>query len=293
VTTVEQQRARPTPGETELPSGPPLWRIQIRSVMGLELRRSLLGRRGLGLYLLASVPIFTLAVITLVSLIFGEAAFANLEEAREGFAYIYQILVLRMIVFFGCVAVFSNLIRGEILQRSLHYFLLCAIRRPVLVVGKYLAGVAQTALLFCFTVVVCYALLYLPYGLERSIEDLFRGPGLGQLLAYVGITVLACVGYGAMFLAVGLLIKNPVLPAVALFFWELLHVFLPPTLKPMTVVHYLKALTPVPVDLPLIAVVADPPPAIASVLGLLIFASALVTAAALLSRRMEIKYTDD
>lgn len=293
MTTAELRAQRLAPGEAELPNGPALWRAQLGAMLWLELRRSMLSRRGLVLYLFAGIPIFIMTVIALVRVPGGQPVFENLEDARRGFAFVYQILILRMIVFFGCVTVFSNLIRGEILQRAFHYYLLSAIRRPLLVLGKYLAGLVQTSLLFVASLLLCYGLLYAPFGLERGLEDFFSGPGGVQLLAYIGITVLACVGYGAMFLAIGVLLKNPVLPAVILFFWELLHDLLPPALKQATVVHYLKGLAPVPVDLPLIAVVSDPPPALVSVVGLLIFASVGVAIAAFFVQRKEVDYGED
>ena len=34
-------------------------------------------------------------------------------------------------------------------------------------------------------------------------------------MLYLGITVLACIGYGAVFLTLGLFFRNPMLPAAA------------------------------------------------------------------------------
>ena len=41
-----------------------------------------------------------------------------------------------------------NLFRGEVVDRSLHYYFLAPVRREVLVVGKYLSGLIATIALF-------------------------------------------------------------------------------------------------------------------------------------------------
>ena len=47
-----------------------------------------------------------------------------------------------------------------------------------------------------------------------------------ELFAYVAITMLACVGYGAFFLVVGLFFRNPIIPALLLYGWEWLSFLL-------------------------------------------------------------------
>ncbi|MEN2577350.1 hypothetical protein AAER51_17970, partial [Acinetobacter baumannii] len=56
------------------------------------------------------------------------------------FGVIYNTLILRTVIFFGCAWIFMNLFRGEIVDRSLHYYFLSAVRREVLITGKYLSG---------------------------------------------------------------------------------------------------------------------------------------------------------
>ncbi len=52
------------------------------------------------------------------------------------FAVYYGGLILRTVVFFGCAWIFMNLFRGDIVDRSLHFYFLSPVRREVLVVGK-------------------------------------------------------------------------------------------------------------------------------------------------------------
>ena len=60
---------------------------------------------------------------------------------------------------------------------------------------------------------------------------LLRVPAPRHLLAYLGVTVLGCVGYCAVFTLFGLLWQNPILPILALFGWESVLFLLPPLLK--------------------------------------------------------------
>ena len=65
------------------------------------------------------------------------------------FAAVFQFFYLRLAIFFGCVGVFMNLFRGEMLDKSLHFYLLAPIRREILAIGKYLAGLIATVVIFC------------------------------------------------------------------------------------------------------------------------------------------------
>src|SRR5262249_38295542 len=148
---------------------------------------------------------------------------------------------LRLAIFFGCVGVFTNLFRGELLDKSLHYYLLTPLRREVLVIGKYLAGLIATIVIF--TTSTALQLWTLSWHFERSeISAYLDGPGWDHALAYLGVTVLACVGYGSVFLAAGLLFKNPIIPAAAVEVWESLNIFLPAALKKISVIFYLQSL---------------------------------------------------
>lgn len=269
-----------------------LWGRQLLAILRLELRRTFFGRRSLPVYFLAGLPVLVLLIVALIPV--SELADGyTLSQARQIYGGIYQGFILRAMIFFGCVAIFTNLFRGEVLDRSLHYYFLSALRREVLVVGKYVSGVATTGLLFLSTTLVTYLLMYGHFGVARAIDDLTTGPGMAHLVAYLGVTLLACLGYGAVFLIVGLLFRNPILPAAAVLAWELMNFLLPPFLKRLSVIYYLKGLCPVPISEGPFAVVAEPPPAWLAVLGLLLVTAAVLGVASIMVRRMEIRYSDD
>src|SRR5579864_3968279 len=72
----------------------------------------------------------------------------NLGQDSIMFAGVFQFFFLRLAVFFGCLGIFMNLFRGEILDRSLHFYFLAPIRRDVLMIGKFLAGLLATCTIF-------------------------------------------------------------------------------------------------------------------------------------------------
>ncbi len=267
-----------------------LWGRQALAILRLEVRKSFLGRRALPLYLLALTPVFVATVWNLV--VRFEFQEATLGDAGIFFAHLYQGFYLKFALYFGCVWIFMNLFRGEVLDRSLHYYLLAPVRREVLVASKYLAGGLASVLLFGGSAAAAFGLSYLPFG-GAAREFVLGGPGLGHAAAYTGVTVLACLGYGAIFLFFGLLIRNPIIPALAIWGWEAINFLLPPLLKKASVVFYLKSLYPVAIPDSPFAILADPTPAWIAVPGLLLVAAALVTLAALRIRGLEIRYTDD
>ncbi|HEY1404675.1 MAG TPA: hypothetical protein VGB05_11145, partial [Pyrinomonadaceae bacterium] len=114
-----------------------------------------------------------------------------------------------------------------------------------------------------------------------------------QALIYLGITTLAVIGYGAMFLIVGLFFRNPIIPALIIYGWEWINFLLPPLLKKISVIHYLHSLMPVPMSEGPFAVMAEPTPAWLSVPSLLIFTLIVLALAGYHTRRMEISYVGD
>src|SRR6266498_2678038 len=276
----------PKRSHNELPWS--LWLRQIRAIFRLEIKKNFLGKRSFLIYLLALLPIFPLAVLALFTPPGRE--WKDFNSYSMIYAVYYGGFILRTVVFFGCAWIFMNLFRGDLVDRSLHYYFLSPVRREVLVVGKYLSGLVTSVVLFTATTVIALLLLYFPHFYSESARFFSDGPGLGQLLTYAGITILACIGYGAFFLVVGLFFRNPIIPALILYGWELLNFLLPPLLKKISVIHYLTSLAPVPVSEGPFAVVAEPTPAWIAVPSLILVTILVLVAASQRIRRMEINY---
>jgi len=268
-----------------------LWLRQIGAIFRLEIEKNFLGRRSILLYLLALIPIVPLALLAPFTPP-GEE-WQDMSRYSMIFAIFYGGLVLRTVVFFGCAWIFMNLFRGDIVDRSLHFYFLSSVRREVLVIGKYLSGLATSIILFSATTIICMLLLYFPHFPSESSRFFVDGPGMGQLLTYTSITILACIGYGAFFLVVGLFFRNPIIPAIVLYGWEWLNFLLPPLLKKISVIHYLNSLAPVPVSEGPFAVVAEPTPAWIAVPSLVIVTIIVLVIASYRIRHMEIRYGSD
>jgi len=269
-----------------------VWRAQVEAILRIEIKKTLLARRGLWIYLLAFAPAVLFWIHAGLNLRHGRIC--DLGRDSLIFAGMFQFFYLRLAIFFGCVGVFMNLFRGEMLEKSLHYYLLAPVRREVLLAGKYLAGVIVTAAIFCSGTALSLAALLVHVPRAATEQYLFASGGLGHVLAYVGTAALACVGYGAVFLLMSFLFRNPVVPAALVLAWESMNPFLPSLLKKFSVIFYLQSLCPVPAqvrgDWSFLAVITEPTPAYLAVPGLLLVTLAGLWLATRKVRRLEINY---
>jgi ABC-type transport system involved in multi-copper enzyme maturation permease subunit len=351
------------------------WWSQVRTVVGLEIRKTFFSRRGLWVYLLAFAPALLWMIHSIdtmrdqehrralagahpvssaalksvkadmtteemeaklgepyskfvrttrrgqeigfyrytdgesdlaVSTFDGKVTNVN-EQTRDSiakdsvaFATVFQFFYLRLAIFFGCVGIFTNLFRAEMLEKSLHFYLLSPIRREVLLMGKYLAGLIATVVIF--TTGTALQLLALAWHYDPgALHEYLQGPGWGHVAAYLGVTMLACLGYGSVFLTAGMLFRNPIIPAVVVLQWEFINLFLPGFLKKISVIFYLQSLCPVvappdqdlPLPLRLLISSAEPVGAPAAVAGLFVLTLAVLVFAAVQARRLEINYSTD
>ncbi len=222
----------------------------------------------------------------------------NFEEDRTIFATVFQYFYLRLAIFFGSLGIFMNLFRGEMLDKTLHYWLLAPARRETLLAGKYLAGVAASVIIFGVGTAVCfYSVMWYQNGAE--VQAYWAGPGLSHLAWYLAASSLACVGYGSVFVAAGLLVRNPIVPAVILLLWESINSFLPAALQKLSVLYYVQSLCPVPPseidnDTPALVKMllspAEPASAASAVLGVLAVTVLVLWVASRAIRRTEINY---
>ncbi len=223
----------------------------------------------------------------------------RLPESQFVFAATFQFYFLRFAIFFGCVGIFINLFRGEMLEKSLHFYLLTPMRREVLLAGKYLAGLTATAVIFTSSAALQYwAMLWQFEGGE--ILAFLAGSGWSQFTAYLGVTALACFGFGSLFLAIGLLFRNPIVPTAIVLLWEQASPFLPPLLKKMTMTYYLQSLCPItarPENLPpmitLLISPTEPATPTRAIVGLLLLTLLVLIVTGRLARRLEINYSTD
>ena len=269
-----------------------LWMRQIAAVWRMEWKKTLFSKRGWWIYCLALAPVFLTAMHWLI-----ESGVRNrhhtLGDDSVAFAALFQFFYLRGAIFFGCMGLFSNLFRGEMLEHTLHYYYLTPLRREMLVAGKYLAGLAAALLLFVGGTVVSFLFIGRHAGAAYT-SYILHGPGLSQLAWYSVTAALACVGYGAIFLMTGLFFRNPMIAGAVVFVWEGINPFLPSLLQKVSVIFYLRNLAPVEVPVPpplnLMVIAADPSPAWLAIGGLLAVSALLLAYTAISARTAEIAY---
>jgi ABC-type transport system involved in multi-copper enzyme maturation permease subunit len=274
-----------------------LWRSQGAAVLWMELKKNFITKRGFWIYLLAAAPVVIVWLHTIVTLQRPDRAGHDMSKDTEILAVIFQMFFLRPAVFFGCVGIFTYLFRGEVLERSLHYYFLAPVRREVLVIAKYLAGAITAVAFFGGSILLTFWGMYGHFPSYEVSEWMFGGAGLSHLLAYLSITVLACVSWGAVFLYMGIRWRNPIVPSVTFLLWESLNLFLPAWLRKISVLHYLQSLTPVQGDLRgpgiLFGQTADPVPAWLAVLCLAGITAGMLFLSVRRLKRTEISYSTD
>jgi ABC-type transport system involved in multi-copper enzyme maturation permease subunit len=270
------------------------WRLfasQISVLVRNEVRRNLFTRRRIWVYLLALIPVI---IILFHYFLDKNTSPYQLEEDTFVLAGIAQLYYLRLGIFFACMGIFTWLFRGEMVERTLHYQFLVPVRKEVLVVGKFLAGAIISITLFETAVLACFYLTYSRLGSTGS-SYVFDGPGLSQLGGYLLVTALACLGYGAVFLALSLLFKNPIIPGAMLMGWEAVAPIFPSWAQHLSVIFYLKHLCPVklPLEGPMaiFTVVAEPVAPFIAVFGLLCLTVAILVFSCFLIHRLEVTYT--
>src|SRR6266699_1743792 len=143
-----------------------LWLRQVAAIMRLEVEKNFFGKRAVLVYLLAFMPIGLLLLIAIMPP--GTRDWLDFAHYPVLFSIIYNALILRTVVFFGCAWIFMNLFRGEMVDRSLHYYFLSAVRRDVLMAGKYISGLLTSIVLFTAVTVACMLLIFFPHAYAAS-----------------------------------------------------------------------------------------------------------------------------
>lgn len=269
-----------------------LWWIQFRRFTRIEIRRNLFTRRAWWIYFLAFVPV----VIILLHLVIDSRRGLDMSDDTGVLAGVVQLYYIRLGIFFGCLGIFSRLIRGEMIERSIHYYLLSPVRREVILLSKFFAGAVTAVVLFGAAVIADFVLMYVGYG-AAGRDYMMHGQGLGQIESYLLIVVLACLGYGSLFLLLSLTFRNPMPGALLLWGWEAINPVMPSLLQKFSVASYLRHLMPVSVPaegiFALLTVETEPVSAWIAVLGLLALIVVVLVYSCYRIRRFEIRYTTE
>ncbi|HEY3625809.1 MAG TPA: ABC transporter permease subunit [Terracidiphilus sp.] len=269
-----------------------LWWLQARRLVRIEVRRNLLSKKAWWIYFLAFVP----TVIILIHLLKERHPQYDIPEDSTLLAGVVQFYYVRLGIFFGCLGIFSRLIRGEMIERSLHFYLLAPVRREVLLLSKFAAGSISALALFGTAMLANFALIYVGFGAAGQ-DYVFNGPGMGQLEAYLAIVILACLGYGSVFLLLSMMFRNPTPAALLVFGWEAINPVMPSLLQKISVASYLRHLMPITVRgadiFALLTVTTEPVPGWIAGLGLMVLIAVVLTYSCYRMRTLEIRYTTE
>jgi ABC-type transport system involved in multi-copper enzyme maturation permease subunit len=215
----------------------PFWGAA-RRVFDLSLGEMLWSRRTIFMALVVGGPVL-LALIVRALDVFGMTALRVNGRAVGGigvFGVMIWMLFLRFIVPVLAVFYGTALMADEVEDKTLTYLFTRPIPRGAVLVGKYLAYLACTALVVLPAVMLVYFLV-VPF---RDVAGTFP-----SLVTDLSLLALGLVVYGALFAFVGAFFKRPlVIGLVFTFGWEPTVMVLPGSLKQLTIAYYLQALVP-------------------------------------------------
>jgi ABC-type transport system involved in multi-copper enzyme maturation permease subunit len=221
----------------------------------------------------------------------------DFTEDRLVFAGIFQYFYLRLAVFFGCLGMFMYMFSGEMTNRTLHYWFLAPARREVLLVGKYAAGLVASAVIFGGGALLAFMAMVAPQD-AVEVQAYWDAGGRVHAFWYAVAAALGCLGYGSVFVGLGVWLRRPIIPAAVILAWESVNGILPQALQKLSILYYLQSICPVPAPMddeaPLLIRLLAAPAAPASrpmaVLGLLVLTAVVLWLAGRAVRRMEISY---
>jgi hypothetical protein len=210
-------------------------------IFDLSVGQMLWSRRTVFLALVVGSPVVLAVLIRILQSMGMGGVRMGGSEVTAGptiFGLFIWLLYLRFIipvlgVFYG-----TSLIADEVDDKTITYLFTRPIARGAVLIGKYLAYLAVTALVVLPSVMVVYGML-IPFG-GGAIARTF--PALVTDLALLGLGLAV---YGAVFAWIGAQLKHPlVIGLVFAFGWEQAILVLPGYLRKFTVAYYLQGLVP-------------------------------------------------
>jgi ABC-type transport system involved in multi-copper enzyme maturation permease subunit len=176
---------------------------------------------------LALVPVLMpLALAFLSDAQFGEDG-SKVFSGMVRYLYIEAITPL-FALFFACM-----LIGEDVESQTITYLLTRPIPRSALVIGKYLAFLIVSICIMAPSIALTFAACTALGGISFSVPDLIL------LMEYIGVAVLALVGYGSLCMLFGALFKRPIIAGIVVIFgWQRLATFVPGLIDFFTISKY-------------------------------------------------------
>jgi ABC-2 type transport system permease protein len=227
------------------PTAPPAPRPGIGAsalrIFDLSLGEMLWSRRSAFLALVVGAPVSLAAIARVVSMLATQSSFRANGQPVTGpvvFGVMIWLLYVRFIVPVLGVFYGTALIADELDDRTITYLFTRPIRRAAVLLGKYLAYLACTALLLLPSVMLVYFLI-VPMG-GGSIAS-----GFPSLVKDLGMLAAGLAAYGSVFAWVGARLKRPLVAGLVFVLgWEPGVLIFPGYLKQISVAYYLQTLVP-------------------------------------------------
>lgn len=196
----------------------------------MTFRGSLTGARGIGLLLGAFLPVFVVVGI----LAYGITGEGLLYDYENLMISLFLPLVLLVITLLLAVPLF----REEIDRESLSYLLTRTLGKPAILLGKYLGYLLAAAVVLLPPVVA-------GYGIVAGWGHPPSGDLPGVLTSLLAITALGIVAYGALYLFLGLVVREAlILGLLYAFVWEFLIGGVSGLAPDLSIMHYLRSIPP-------------------------------------------------
>ena len=277
------------------------WARQSWAVALHEFRRLRHGRHALGRLVLTAMPIVFAGLVALFVVAMADQAFVDplvIHSERRtvgaellNIARLFRFLNLPFVLFGTTASLFANLYNSEIADRTLHHLFLLPVRREVVTVGKYIAGVLVVFSTSLIAWLIAGGMLLSLHGPSAALSAGLSFAGLKALAAYAMMIFLAATAYGALFLLVGTTFRSPSLVAAAFWGWEWITLFLPTGFKRISIVHWVTSFMPASVTTDwLFATLGDPENPVLAFVVLSLFSIACVAAATWRARRIQLSY---
>ena len=151
------------------------------------------------------------------------------------FGELVILLYLQFIVLYTCLLYGTSLVTAEAEDRTMAYLIVRPISRFEIVGYKYLGYVISIFTLFAIPVILNYLILAPHEGVGGIVDNLGI---LGYVLAAI---LMAVMVWGALFMLMASLFKNPIMPGfLYCLFWESLIANLGGNIPKATVTYYMR-----------------------------------------------------
>jgi ABC-type transport system involved in multi-copper enzyme maturation permease subunit len=204
--------------------------VGLRAMLVYSVRKLLTNRRWIIIMLLA----------VLVGVVMGYSASISANALDQG-SDLLNLLVLSFTLPIMAMIFGASMIRNEIDDRSITQVITSPVDRRVSYLGYYVALIIVLALSLLAVTAVGWSGFYLVSGIS--------GDAVGLFMAYLAVILLGAFVYSSLFLAMGVVFRQPIyLGLIYAFIWEGFIGTLPGAVGNLTIMHQLRVIASSMID---------------------------------------------